>query len=64
MMNPPLETCKKDLVPEWIAWRNAAETLHRRREERAGRALDVPVMLVGFPLASDSAGLSKLWGLE
>lgn len=41
----------KELIPDWIAWRNAAERMHLQRERLAGRRLQAPIELRGFTFA-------------
>lgn len=37
------------VMAAWCAWRSDAERAHRYRERKAGKRLDLPVMLAGMP---------------
>jgi hypothetical protein len=52
-----------EVLSAWVAWRNAAETLHRRQERRAARRLEMPLALTGMPRLDDEAAFRKLCGL-
>ncbi len=51
------------VVQKWCNWRNAAERLHRAREQRAGHSLDLPLALLGLPMMDDPDFLEVMgWG--
>ncbi len=55
-----VEKYREAMIRDWCNWRNAAERLHRARERRAGRRLDVPLSLAGMPMGDDPKFLELL----
>jgi hypothetical protein len=56
------EQHRVEIIGGWCQWRNTAERLHRAREQRAGRSLDVPLALVGLPMMDDDPAFLEFMG--
>lgn len=45
------------VMAAWCSWRNAAERLHRQREQRFGYRIPLPLALTGMPRMDDDEAL-------